>query len=83
MERCSFRFTKESYEAYLALKEWCRVNRVPMGRILNRTLIAMQDAMPPYAARHATIDIQYPKQTDIDDRIRYNKYKSNLTRVKV
>ena len=82
MERCSFRLYKKSWQAYLSLKEWCRVNRVPMGRILNVTLQAMQ-GMPDYKiSKQAIITIPYPKQTDIDDRLRYKRTKAILTRVK-
>lgn len=84
VERVTFRLSKKSYPAYAALKEWCRVNRVPMGRILNATVQAMQlvDYNQVGSPKHCVIDIQYPMQTDLDDVIRYRRYKS-LTRVKV
>jgi hypothetical protein len=56
-----------------------------MGRILNATLQAMQDLIDYNqvgAPKHCIIDVQYPPQTDVDDVIRYRKYKANLTRVK-
>ena len=53
-----------------------------MGRILNTTLQAMQ-GMPDYkVSKQAIITIPYPKQTDLDDRLRYRRIKATLTRVK-
>lgn len=76
--RCSFRLNKKSYLAYVNLRQWCRANRVPVGRMLNATLVAMQ-GMPNYSQmgwpKQATIVITYPQQTDVDDVIRYKKYK--------
>jgi hypothetical protein len=86
VEKCSFRLTKESTVAYYALKAWCRANRVPLGRILNAALQALP-TLPYYdqlnGSRHAAIDIQYPRQMDIDDQLRYRRRHKNLTRVKV
>jgi hypothetical protein len=52
-----------------------------MGRIMNVAIQAMQD-LPPYHFRGTPIEIQYPRQTNVDDVIRYRKYKARLTRVK-
>jgi hypothetical protein len=58
-----------------------------MGRFLNATIEALQD-LPHYRQveppKQAIVVIRYPQQTDVDDRIRYNKFKAklNLTRVK-
>jgi hypothetical protein len=87
MERCSFRLEKKSQQAYIDLKEWCRANRVPLGRMMNAALRAMVDApLPDYnrleSPKQAIITILYPRQVDIDDKIRYNKLRARLTRVK-
>lgn len=79
-DRVTFRLNRRSYPAYMALKEWCRVNRVPMGRLFN-TILEHLYSLPNYnESGHDTeihIVIPLPKQTDIDDRLRY------LTRVKM
>lgn len=83
-ERLSFRLNKKSYPAYLALKQWCRANRVPMGRLMNAVLQAMW-VLPHYnqtGSKHAVIDIAYPNQTNVDHQLRYQRYRRNLTRVK-
>jgi hypothetical protein len=83
-EVCTFKVDRNTQEAFDNLKLWCKRNRVPMGRIMNATLRAMQ-GLVNYGQiggfpKQCIINIMYPQQTNIDDHLRYRKRK-NLTRV--
>jgi hypothetical protein len=73
---------RKTERSFALLKQWCKRNRVPIGRILNAAVRAM-DHMMNYEQmgfpKHCIIDIQYPKKIDIDNRL---KYRRTLTRVK-
>jgi hypothetical protein len=83
-EKYNIKIDQDTEEAFYSLKLWCKVNRVPMGRVLNAAIRAMQ-GLPNYSQvgipRRCTMTIQYPRQVSIENILRYRKQR-NLTRVK-
>jgi hypothetical protein len=68
--------------SFKRLKQWCRYNRVPLGRIMN-AMIRSAGELPNYGKmdvpRHSIVDIQYPRQIDIDNQLKYKKRKDGQT----
>jgi hypothetical protein len=86
-EKCTFKVAQDTLPALRNLRRWCKMNRVPLGRLMNAFVRAAQN-LPPHSVlvqtQRIVITIPLPKQVDLDDHLRYIKTKQTnvLTRVK-
>jgi hypothetical protein len=72
-EKLAFKVAVASEEPLLRLKHWCRVNRVPLGRLLNAFVQAAADLEPYYVLKESgmVLILPLPHQTNLEDTIRY------------
>jgi hypothetical protein len=84
-EKISFKAAQNNLPALRNLKRWCRLNRIPLGRLFNAFIKAAQN-LPPHSVlaqtQIITVTIPLPKQVNLDDHLRYLNTKRVLTRVK-
>jgi hypothetical protein len=77
----NLKITRQTENSFIKLRQWCKRNRIPMGRILNAAIRSMDHLMDYRQMgfpKHCIVDIKYPKQPDIYDQLKYR----SLTRVK-
>jgi hypothetical protein len=84
-QKCTFKVAHGTLPALRQLKRWCKLNRLPLGRLLNAFIREAQN-LPPYSVlledRSIAIKIPLPRQIDLDNHLRYLRDKNILTRVK-
>lgn len=76
-EKVSFKIAEATVEPLQRLRHWCKMNRVPLGRLLNS--IIQNANLPPYndlrGAQWVTLSFKIPQQVDLDNHLRYKKKK--------
>jgi len=76
-EKVSFKIAEATIEPLHRLRQWCRMNRVPLGRLLNA--IIQHAKLPPYndlrGTQWVTVQFRIPQQINLDNHLKYRRKK--------